>query len=173
MNLGDLMPLAQWEGIERDINQKYGLDANFFNIDGIRITSFRKWANRLCPTIKATDKGQSFICAVAHMSLAAEAKNDRAPMIEECDGGLLKIVVPIFVGDEFVGAFGACGFVLDDGEVDTFLINKVTEISEDELEALSEGIRSISREDAASLVSEVQEKIRAIVRDYQRNSAAT
>jgi len=173
MNLDDLMPLAKWEDIERGIHQKYGLDANFFNIDGIRVTGFRKWANRLCPTIKATDKGQSFICAVAHMSVAAEAKNDRTPMIEECDAGLLKVVVPIFVGDEFVGAFGACGFVLDDGEVDTFLINKVTEISEDELEALSEGIRSISRKEAETLVAEVQEKIGAVVRNYQRNSGAT
>jgi len=170
MNLSDLMPLAKWEDIEREINQKYGLDANFFNLDGIRITSFREWANRLCPTIKATDKGQSFICAVAHMSVAAEAKHDRAPKIEECDGGLLKIVVPIFVDDEFVGAFGACGFILDDGEVDTFLINKVTEIPEEELGSLSEGIRTISRETAEALVSDVQEKINAIISEYQRRS---
>jgi len=171
MNLSDLMPLAKWEDIEKEINQKYGLDANFFNIDGIRITSFREWANRLCPTIKATDKGQSFICAVAHMSVAAEAKHDRAPKIEECDGGLLKIVVPIFVGNEFVGAFGACGFILDDGEVDTFLINKVTEIPEEELEALSEGIQTISMEAAESLVADVQDKISAIISEYERQQS--
>jgi len=170
MNLSDLMPLAEWEAIEREINRKYGLDANFFNIDGIRITSFREWANRLCPTIKATDKGQSFICAVAHMSIAAEAKNDSMPHIEECDGGLLKIVVPIVLEDEFIGAFGACGYVLDDGEVDTFLINKVTEIPEAELAALSEDIPQISREKAEALVAEVQEKIREVISAYQRKS---
>ena len=171
MNLTDLMPLAEWEAIEQEINREYGLDANFFNIDGIRITSFREWANRLCPTIKATDKGQSFICAVAHMSVAAEAKSDRTPRIEECDGGLLKIVVPIFLGDKFVGAFGACGFILDDGEVDTFLINKVTDIPEEKLAALSEDIPHISRERAESLVDDVQKKIRGIISACRHRSA--
>jgi ligand-binding sensor protein len=72
-------------------------------------------------------------------------------VIEECDAGLVKMVVPVFVADEFVGAIGACGFLLDDGEIDAFLINKMTGIDEEEIERLSEGIPAITRAKAESL----------------------
>ena len=58
--------------------------SNVFNTDGIRITNNKVWVNRLCPAIKATDKGQSFICAVAHMNLANQAREEHRPVIEEC-----------------------------------------------------------------------------------------
>jgi hypothetical protein len=61
------------------------------------------------------------------------------------------MVVPVFVADEFVGAIGACGFLLDDGEIDAFLINKMTGIDEEEIENLSEGIPAITTAEAESL----------------------
>lgn len=166
MELTDLLPLEKWVELEKEVNRIYRLDANFFNTEGIRITDFRKWANRLCPVVKANAKGQSFICAVAHMSIAAEARQAKRPLIEECDGGLVKIVIPIFVEDEFVGAFGACGYLLDDGDVDTFLINKITDIEEEKLEDLSSDIRRLSTADAEAMVAHVGEKISDIVSTY-------
>ena len=58
-------------------------------------------ALRVCEYIKANDKGQSFICAVAHMNIAREAMETRTTVIEECDAGLVKLVNPVFVGDDF------------------------------------------------------------------------
>lgn len=124
MELTDLLPLEKWTQIENEIHRHSGLESNVFNTDGIRITDNKVWVNRLCPAIKATDKGQSFICAVAHMNLANQAKEEKRPVIEECDAGLMKIVVPIFVDGHFIGAVGACGLLPADGEVDSFLVNK-------------------------------------------------
>jgi ligand-binding sensor protein len=72
------------------------LDANVFNVTGYRISECKNWANKLCPEIKATDKGQSFICAPAHMNIAIMAMKTRQTVIEECDAGLVKLVVPFF-----------------------------------------------------------------------------
>jgi ligand-binding sensor protein len=163
MELTDIQPLEKWVEFEKEITKRSGLDASVFNIKGIRITNFRQWANRLCPAIKATDKGQSFICAVAHMNLAEQSRQTREPVIEECDAGLMKLVVPIFVGDEFVGAVGGCGHILDDGEADSFMINKTTEIDEAEIESLSEGIPSITTEQAESLAEFIRGEIDKIV----------
>jgi len=163
MELTDLASLDEWKALENAIFEKYGLETNVFNIDGIRITDNKRWVNSLCPEIKATDKGQSFICAVAHMNLALMAKAQNEPVIEECDGGLVKIVVPIIKDDHFVGAFGACGFILDDGEVDTFMINKTTEIDEARIESLSGDIKTITSDDAGELAREVTEKIAEIL----------
>lgn len=167
MELTDILPLEKWVELEKDITERSGLDASVFNTDGIRITDFKQWANRLCPAIKATDKGQSFICAVAHMNLAIQAMKTKKSVIEECDAGLMKLVVPIFADQEFVGAFGACGFLLDDGEVDSFMINKTTEIDEEEIENLSEGIKSITTGDAESLVAYIEEQVGSIISDLK------
>jgi ligand-binding sensor protein len=167
MELTDLLSVEEWMRLEEEIHARYGLDSNVFNTDGIRITPYKSWVNRLCPEIKATDKGQSFICAVAHMNLAVMARNSRQAVVEECDAGIVKIVVPVFVADDFIGAVGACGKCLDEGEVDAFLVNKLTEIDEEKVESLAQDIEHISPETITKLISFVEEKIRQIVEKYK------
>jgi ligand-binding sensor protein len=168
MRLTDIAPLEKWVELEKDIHQKSGLDVNVFDTKGYRISDLKNWANRLCPQIKATDKGQSFICAPAHMNIAAQAMRSRQAVIEECDAGLIKLVVPVFINDDFVGAVGACGFLLEDGEVDGFLVNKTTGMDEAEVERLSGGIPSISRQKAESINSYIIEQIRRMITDYKK-----
>ena len=163
MQLMDLAPLERWIELEKDIHQRSGLDVNVFDTKGYRISELKNWANQLCPAIKATDKGQSFICAPAHMNIATLAMRSKRAVIEECDAGMLKLVVPIFTGEEFVGAVGACGFLLDDGEIDTFLVNKMTDISEAEIKHLASGIERISTAKAQTVRQHITNQISAIV----------
>lgn len=159
MELTDIASLEKWMELEDTFFNAYGLETNVFNTDGIRITDNKRWVNRLCPAIKATDKGQAFICAVAHMNLAGMAKNQQDAVIEECDAGLVKIVVPIFLKDEFVGAVGACGFLLDDGEADSFMINKTTGIDEEKVEELASDLSVIDTPTAEEMVEKVKAHI--------------
>lgn len=144
MKLTDLLPLETWKALEEEIFARYGLQSSVFDIDGFRITDTKHWANRLCPVIKADDRGQTYICAVAHMNLAAVSQRTKEPVIGECDAGLSKMVVPIFYGDEFLGAAGGCGLRLDDGEVDTFMLNKLLDLPEERTKELSDDIASMS-----------------------------
>jgi ligand-binding sensor protein len=162
MKLTDLAPMQKWIELEKDIHKKSGLDVNVFDTKGYRISEFKNWANRLCPEIKATDKGQSFICAPAHMNIAVLAMRSKKPVIEECDAGMLKLVVPIIINDEFIGAIGACGFLLDDGEVDSFLVNKMTDISEDKVERLAQNVKSITTEKVEILAQYITEQLAKI-----------
>ena len=166
MKLTDLVTLDKWIELEKDIHQKSGLDVNVFDTKGYRISELKNWANQLCPEIKATDKGQSFICAPAHMNIATLAMRSRQAVVEECDAGMLKLVVPIFANAEYVGALGACGFLLDDGEVDAFLVNKMTDINEDKVERLAEGMPVITTEKAEILSQYIKNQISRIVADY-------
>lgn len=172
MKLTDILPVERWEELEKDIRNRSGLSANVFNTEGIRITDFHFWPNRLCPAVKATSKGQAFICAVAHMNLAVQASKAKKPVMEECDAGLLKIVVPLFVEEEFIGAVGACGLLLDHGEVDGFLVNRITEISEADVEDLSAGIGAISTQEAQALGKYIQDRIAGIVSDFQQGRSS-
>jgi len=163
MKLTDIAPLETWARIENESFEKFGMQSSVFNVDGVRITDTKNWSNRLCPEIKSTDKGQSFICATAHMNMANQARQTRKPVIEECDAGLGKIVVPIFVGDELVGTAGGCGLLLQDGEVDAFAVNKIVELDEDRVADLSDGIPAITAETAETICSFFTEKIKDLV----------
>jgi ligand-binding sensor protein len=169
MQLTDVMPTEKWVELEKKIVERYGVDSNVFNVEGVRISGFKAWANDLCPAIKATDKGQSFICAVAHMNLAAQAMQTRKAVVEECDAGLVKIVVPILLDGLFLGTVGACGVLLEEGEVDTFLINKITEIAAETVAQLSGKISSISNEKALELSQFVQDRIDEIMAAHKQN----
>ena len=169
MKLTDILPVEKWFELEKDIHERSGLASNVFNVQGIRITDYKVWVNRLCPVVKANDNGQSFICAVAHMNIADMAKNSKETVIEECDAGLLKLVVPIFVKGEFLGAVGACGLLLDDGDVDSFMVNRTIEIGEEKIEGLSDDIKRVSTEDVEALGEYITERIEKIIVDFEKN----
>ena len=90
-------------------------------------------------------------------------------MVEECDAGMVKIVVPVFVNGEFLGSVSGCGLLLaDKGKVEPFLVNKTTGIDEEEIECLSKTIGHISMEDAEALGLFIAEKINKIVESFEK-----
>jgi len=167
MTLLDISPVEKWIDLEKEINKRSNLNASVFDAEGIRITDFKKWANRLCPVVKADEKGQSYICAVAHQNAAGQARKAGQSAIVECDAGLVKVVVPIIVNGEFLGVAGGCGLLQKDGEVDTFLVNKTTDLGVGEIESLSEDIETISMEKLKSVIKYIEEEIDWIRRNYQ------
>lgn len=166
MELTELCSKEQWQRLEDDIRDRSGLNAAVYDIEGIRLNPTPTWPNRLCPEIKADPKGQSFICATAHMNIAIQAKETRSPAIEECDAGMIKVVVPVFYKNAFLGAVGGCGLLLDNGEVDSFAIHKITGMEEGTVEALSQGVSSISSEKANELANYIQRQVEEIVTAY-------
>ena len=167
MKLTDIAPLNIWLGLEQKINERSGLNASVFNVDGVRITDFKRWANKLCPLIKGNEKGQNYICAVAHQNIAAEAQRTRKPVIAECDAGLMKLVVPIFINGQFLGVAGGCGYVLGNGEVDTYMVNKTIGIAEEKITNLSDEIPVMTPEQARSHTEFIQSEIEQILKKYQ------
>ena len=170
MKLTDIAPLDRWLELEQKINERSGLNASVFNVDGVRITDFKRWANKLCPVIKADEKGQNYICAVAHQNIAAEAERSRQPVIAECDAGLMKMVVPIFANDAFLGVAGGCGYVLGDGEVDTFMVNKTIGLAEEKLKNLSDDVPAMTPEQAQSLTEFIQNEVGQILNAYENTA---
>ena len=170
MNLTDIAPLEQWLELEQKINERTGLNASVFNVEGVRITNFKKWANKLCPVVKADKKGQDYICAVAHQNIAAQTKRTHQSVIAECDAGLMKMVVPIFVNGEFLGVAGGCGYILENGEVDTFMVNQTIGLTEEKLMDLSEDIPVIKPEQAQSHTQFIQNEIDQIINAYANTS---
>lgn len=167
MKLTDLQPLEKWIELEEAIHQRSGMRASVYDIEGVGITGQSQHANDLCPAIRATGKGQTYICAVAHQNMAAMAQNGRSPVIEECDAGMVKIVVPIFAGGTFLGAAGGCGVLMEDGEIDDFMINKTTSLPEDKIADLAKSVGAITQQKAEELAAFIAGEIDRLTVSYQ------
>jgi hypothetical protein len=89
----------------------------------------------------------------------AQAKQTRKAVIGKCDAGLVKIAVPIFSNGNFLGTAGGCGLLPQGGEVETFMIEKTTGLSEEEIAALCEGMDSMAQDQAGEMADFIEERI--------------
>ena len=87
--------------------------------------------------------------------------------IIECDAGLAKVVVPIFVDDEFLGVAGGCGLLQKGSEVDSFLINKTTGIDVGEIDNLSDDIATIPIAKLNSVLKYIEQELEWIKHDIK------
>ena len=167
MNLTDIAALENWIGLEKKINDHSGLNAAVFDAAGARITDFNKWANKLCPVIKSNQKGKNFICALAHQNIAAQAAHKHQPVMERCDAGLIKLVIPVFINGEFLGAVSGCGCLLNNETVDLFIIHKTIGMNENKLMDLTENIPIVTPEDVNSHIRFIQKEMNRMVDTYE------
>ena len=167
MKLVDIMPVEKWVEIEKEINKRSGFNAAVYDAQGMRITDFKKWANRLCPSIRDTEKGLQSICSVAHQNVAAQVLKTRETVIDECDAGLMKFAVPIFVDEEFMGVAGGCGKLRGKGQVDTYLVHRTADLDEKFVSELSGDIETIGEDRLESIISYVERKVDEIVEEFR------
>ena len=166
MELIDIMLLEKWVEIEKEINRRSGLNAAVDDVRGKRITDYIKWANKLCPSLRATEKGLQSICSVAHQNVAARVLKTHQTVIEECDAGLMKFAVPIFVQDEFVGVAGGCGKLRGQGQVDAYLVHRTTDLDENLVNNLAGEIETINEDTLESVINYVENRIDEVIEEY-------
>ena len=167
MKLVDIMPIERWVEIEQEINRQSGLHAVVYDVEGVGITESKEFPNRLCPALRATEKGQQFICAVAHQNIAAQTVKTGKTVVDECDAGLMKFAVPIFVENEFLGVAGGCGLLRNEEQVDTYLVHRTTGLDEEVVEDLSENIETIPNDRLESAIGYLEKKVADIIREFR------
>ena len=93
----------------------------------------------------------------------ARAEKTCEPVIDECDAGMLKIAVPIFNDNAFLGTAGGCGLLPAGGEVETFLIEKTAGLTEKEIADLCDGMGTMTEDQAQEMASFIEEKIKTFM----------
>ena len=160
----DIVPLRDWSELKEKVQDRFGLDVSVFDGSGKRITDEREWVNRMCPAIKATEKGRTHICAVAHNNIVAVARKSGRAIVDECDAGFFKVVVPIFVDRMFVGVVAGCGKVPAGEEIDENLIARIAGISEGDIAELATDLPTISEEDMQGVVKLISEELEGFLK---------
>jgi len=165
MELTEILTKEEWAAFEKELFDRFQINCTVYNTDGIGVTGKPNWCNRLCPEIKGNKDSLAAICAPGNQNFMARAEKTRKPVIDECDAGMLKIAVPIFNDDEFLGTAGGCGLIPVGGEVETFLIEKTAGLTEAEIAGLCEGIGTMSEEEAQEMAAYIQEKIEVFMQN--------
>jgi len=166
MELIDILSTEAWARFEKELFDRFHINCTVYNTSGVGVTGKPNWCNRLCPVIKANPEALAAICAPGNQNFMARAKRTGKAVIDECDAGLVKIAVPIFVEDEFIGTAGGCGLLPEGGEVETFMIEKSTGMSEERIADLSASVGTMSDAKAIEMADFIEGRITREVRRY-------
>lgn len=161
MELTDIMPVEVWKQLAEDIFTRFGFNGAVYDKNNNVFAKSEGWANKVCPSIKAGDS--RILCAAAQQWCSKEAKEKKEAAIVECDAGLIKFAVPIFVDDELIGTVGGCGCLLGDTELDAFYIGKLLKREEEEIKDLLITVPCISQDKVTEAIRYIQEKMNKIV----------
>jgi ligand-binding sensor protein len=159
MELTDILATEKWAAFERELFDRFHINCTVYNAQGIGVTGQPNWCNRLCPEVKANKDSLAAICAPGNQNFMARARQTGQPVIDECDAGLLKIAVPIFSNGEFLGTAGGCGLLPPGGEVETFLLEKTTGLSQERIAELCEGVGTMTEAQAEEMAAYIQGRI--------------
>ncbi|HDD35246.1 MAG TPA: hypothetical protein ENF30_00430 [Candidatus Desulfofervidus auxilii] len=162
MRLTDILAVEEWQRFAAEIFEKYGMNAAINDSEGNVIHPAPGWANEICPLIKG-DPQRRVVCASAQQNMMKVAKDKNITIIEECDVGFTKFVVPIFYKNEFLGTAGGCGVVLKGSEIDTFYLAQLLNKTEEEVEKMLSSVKEISEEELKQAVEFVERRIKEIV----------
>jgi ligand-binding sensor protein len=166
MPLTDLLPVEKWIELEKSINEKYGLNAAVFDKDGVRVTDYVNWGNPLCPVIKKNKRGQTYICALAHKNISTQIQKTGMPGKVECDAGFIKFAVPIYWEGNFLGVAGGCGRTMTGTSIESFLINKITEIDEEKINELLQGACTMESVEVDKAIDFITQELEKLVSEY-------
>lgn len=159
MKITDLAPVEAWEALERELHDKYRLNAAVNDAEGKRVTGYANWCNELCPRIKGDPRGLTAICAVAGRHFSQYCTDVREPLVDECDACLTKVAVPVMKNGEYLGCAGGCGALMRGAEVETFLVSKSLEMDEEEAERLAASAPELTPDSAAEIVDFLERRL--------------
>ncbi len=157
MELTDIMPKEKWVELQEELHTRFQLNADVMDKEGKRLAG-NTWGNDLCKAIREDKKGFGAICAPAGMMFTQMMKEGE-PFVEECDGGMARISVPVKVDGELIGAVGGCGLVVDDGEVDAFTVGMMSDLEEAAVEKMAENVGIASDEKVKEIQEFIQKRI--------------
>jgi len=159
MELTDILSKEEWALFEEELYDRFHINSAVYNSSGIGVTGKPHWCNRLCPKIKANKDSLAAICAPGNQHFMAQARKTHKAVIGECDAGFVKIAAPIFGNGDFLGTAGGCGLLPVGGEVETFMVEKTTGLSEEDISTLSKNINSMTENQAGQMANFIEKRI--------------
>jgi ligand-binding sensor protein len=167
MQMTDILPVDEWAKLEQEITQRFGVNAHAYDAKGSPFTGAATWPTRLCVALRQNKGAASGICSVINQTLVHEVGRTGRPAVTDCDAGQLVVCAPVVVEGELVGMVGGCGGFADDNEPETFLLEKMADLSEERVAELCQGGVRMSADEVQAMSDWIAARVDAIVKDFQ------
>lgn len=154
MTLMDWKTAEQWADILTRFACETQMAAALIDDEGI-ILQCQGERFPLCQAVRDHQQSLTFICGQTNTAMFAEVKKARRPITDLCEGGLLRMVVPLVWEDEVVGQVNACGLAPADEELDPFILAKQMDISEGEVLALARSTPTGDEEELQAIADQL------------------
>lgn len=158
MELTDFRAVEEWVELQDELHKRYALNADVMNKEGKRLSG-NTWGNELCREIRGDDKGFGAICAPAGQMFLQLMQTGKKPFAEECDAGMMRICVPVIKDGEFLGAVGGCGLVPEDGELDEFTIDMMSDLDAEHIAKLALKVGTASEVKVQEIQDFIKDKV--------------
>ena len=130
MKLLDIFSVEEWDKVLGSFKTVVGIAPITFDAAGTPVTS-PCFTCEACRMIKSTAEGTRR-CKEGHVAMVAEAKQTRKALVKFCHAKFLKVTIPIFDGEEFLGITGGCNILPESSQVeDAFYVQLGKEIGVD------------------------------------------
>jgi hypothetical protein len=158
MELTDIIPLERCKSIVNQIHEKFGFNGTAYRKDNSVLAKSDGWANKVCPAIKSGDS--VFVCSSAQQRLSKIAQEKRDCVVDECDAGFIKLLMPIYIDNELIGMIGGCGRLAENTDIDRFHITKL--LNNEDIDDILSSTKHISENALREAKLFVEEQARGI-----------
>lgn len=171
MLMTDILPAEAWAKVEQELFETFHVNAHAFDIDGAPFTGHAPFGNRFCPALRRNRSAASTICSGVNQAMRLEARQTGGPVLLDCDAGLMVACVPVAVGGELVGYLGACGALVDDAEPESFLVEKISGITEAQVEELCSDMPRLTAAQAQEINAWMAARVQDILKEFNAKRA--
>ncbi len=158
MELIDIMSLERWKSLADQIHEKFGFNGTVYKKDNYVLVKSEEWANKVCPAIKSGDS--VFVCSSAQLRLSKIAQEKKECVVDECDAGFVKFLMPLYIDNEFAGMIGGCGCLAENTEIDVFYISKL--LKKEDITDILSSTKHIPKDKLREAIQFVQKQAREI-----------
>jgi len=145
MSVYDIKSKEEWQKILDDVCEESGMPAALVDKKSV-VLQVSGERNPLCSEIRSNNESLAFICGQTQQFMVKKAKSTQKPVIDACEAGMIKFLIPLFLDTDFIGSITVCGSCAPGEEIETFAIAKSTKMNEKEIMPLVKKVPEVDQE---------------------------
>lgn len=154
----DLKSKEEWEKILDRLAQDSNMTACLMDDKGAMLFC-RTERYKLCAAIRGDSEATTFICSRTNAAMLAVVEKTLRPLVDFCEAGLLRMVIPVLYQGAMVGQLTACGLSSEEDELDSFLVARQLGVPEEKVLELAKSTPAGSQEDLQELAERLFEEL--------------
>ncbi len=160
LSVYDLNSRETWQELLDDTQSVLGMPTALLDPDNIILQSSGE-RNELCREIRSREKAKPVICGQSQQFMASMARTQKSSVVEICEAGMAKFVVPVFNDQNYLGSVTTCGCMLPETVIETYFIEKASGMGGDAICEMAEEVPTIQKEQLQQVAEDLFRNLNA------------